>query len=369
VSSNSETAPGVRGPLVLAGAGHAHLVAIRRWIDQGWRAPPGSLLISPTDRAWYSGMMPGLLAGRFSEADCAIDLLPLCEAAGIRLVTGAVSRLSARNNTLTTDDQTLAFDVLSINTGSRPPGPSETDGSVPLVPAKPFPEFASAWRQWREAEPPGRIAILGGGPAAFEIAVSLRASLPGVSLQLLSNDDLLAGHPRRLAERARALLRARDIGLLTGHRIDRIRDGQLCHGDAAVAGADALILASGAAPLDWYGNNGLSTTGAGFLRATATLQVEDEDHIFAAGDSIELPGALRSGVYAVRQGATLTHNLPARLEGRPLRAYQPQSRALALLATADGGALMSYGNWTAQGRLPGIWKDHLDIGFMKRHRL
>lgn len=359
---------GSRSPLVLAGAGHAHLVAIRRWVHEGWRAPPGTLLISPTEQAWYSGMMPGLLAGRFREADCAIDLLPLCEAAGITLVTGTVGSLSARDSTLSTDTRELAFDVLSINTGSSPPGPPVTDGTVPQIPAKPFPAFAAAWRQWRERGAPRRITILGGGPAAFEIALALRASLPGVSLQLLSGDHLLTGHPRRLAERARVLLRTRGIGLLTGHRIDRIREGELCSGGTAVTGADALVLASGAAPLDWYEGSGL-TTDRGFLRANDTLLVEGHGRIFAAGDSINLPGALRSGVYAVRQGATLAHNIPALLEGRPLRAYQPQSRALALLATADGGALMSYGNWTAQGRLPGIWKDHLDIGFMKRHRL
>ncbi|MFO7705735.1 MAG: pyridine nucleotide-disulfide oxidoreductase, partial [Halopseudomonas sp.] len=91
--------------------------------------------------------------------------------------------------------------------------------------------------------------------------------------------------------------------------------------------------------------------------------------VFASGDCASLPGALRSGVYAVRQGAFLADNIISQLARRPLRDYQPQQQALALLATADGGALMSYGRWVASGRMLGWWKDRLDIGFMQRHRL
>lgn len=355
-------------PLILAGAGHAHLVAIRRWIDAGWRAPAGTLLINPSEHSWYSGMMPGLLAGRFREGDCAIDLLPLCEAAGITLHTGTVESLSPQQRVLTTEWAELSFGTLSINTGSRPPAPPRSDGSIQQVPARPFPLFVETWRRWKADRVPGRVAILGGGPAAFELALALRASLPDTPLQMLCKDGLLAGHPRRLATRALALLRARNVGLITGHRIDCIRDGHLYSGKSPVAQADALVLASGAAPPDWYAASGLDTE-EGFFRVDSTLLADSRSHIFAAGDSIHLPGALRSGVHSVRQGATLAHNIPALLEGRPLRTYRPQPRALALLATADGGALLSYGRWTAQGRLPGLWKDHLDTRFMKRHRL
>ncbi|MCY1560297.1 pyridine nucleotide-disulfide oxidoreductase family protein [compost metagenome] len=54
--------------LLLVGAGHAHLGVLRRWalIER----PPGRIgLLSAGYEAWYSGMLPGLLAGRFSTAD------------------------------------------------------------------------------------------------------------------------------------------------------------------------------------------------------------------------------------------------------------------------------------------------------------
>ncbi len=63
----------------------------------------------------------------------------------------------------------------------------------------------------------------------------------------------------------------------------------------------------------------------------------------------------------------LAHNLAALIEQRPLTTYQPQRRALALLATGDGGALASWAGLTAEGQLLGRWKDHLDQSFMHRH--
>ena len=72
-------------PLIMIGAGHAHLVAIRDWIRQGYQPPPGSVLVTPEPEAWYSGMMPGLLAGRWQSEQCRVALGPLCRAAGISL--------------------------------------------------------------------------------------------------------------------------------------------------------------------------------------------------------------------------------------------------------------------------------------------
>jgi NADH dehydrogenase FAD-containing subunit len=71
----------------------------------------------------------------------------------------------------------------------------------------------------------------------------------------------------------------------------------------------------------------------------------------------------------VRQGAALSEIIPALLAGKTLRKYEPQPRSLALLSTADGSALLNYERFSVGGRLIGMWKDYLDLSFMKRHRL
>lgn len=359
-------------PLILAGAGHAHLVTLRRWIDTSWRPPAGTLLINPTPAAWYSGMMPGLLAGRFQAADCAIALAPLCQACGIELQLGRIRSLNVDQRQLQlTDDRQLTYDLLSLNTGSIPPLPEVIDDSVVVLPAKPFPALHQAWRTWQQRTDaaPKSIAVLGGGAAAFELALALRASLPDTQIALICASSLLASHPDALRRRAERLLQQRGIQLLEQQTVTRIAGGQLFNAQLPLLRCDAVVAATGASAPEWLVSSGLDVDTRGFACISPTLVSSSHPEVFASGDCASLAGALRSGVYAVRQGPFLADNIISQIEYRPLRDYQPQRQALALLATADDGALMSYGRWVASGRLMGWWKDRLDIGFMQRHRM
>ncbi len=355
-------------PLVLAGAGHSHLVTLRHWLDHGYRPPRGTVLISPEPDAWYSGMMPGLAAGRFRAVQCAIDLGPWCRALGLELRIGKVSGIDAGAQTLELAcGERLGYRLLSLNTGALNPGP-ESDGSLEVVPAKPFAGFEAAWERWQR-RPPARLGILGGGPAAFELGLALRRNLRQTELTLISGSPLLHGHPKAMRKHAYELLERRDIRLREHIKADAIVTGRLVAAGKPVAELDALVLASGAAAPAWLRGAGLTCDEHGFARVDPTLRSLSHPSLLASGDCAALPGAARSGVYAVRQGSVLAHNIPALLEGRPLHLYHPQPRALALLSTADGGALMGYGPLSFSGRLPGLLKDRLDLGFMRRHRL
>ena len=80
--------------LLLIGAGHAHLGVLRRWALV--ERPPGRIrLLSAGPVAWYSGMLPGLLAGRHSAADCQVELQTLCRAAKVELIISPLESLSA----------------------------------------------------------------------------------------------------------------------------------------------------------------------------------------------------------------------------------------------------------------------------------
>jgi NADH dehydrogenase FAD-containing subunit len=356
--------------LILAGAGHAHLVAMRRWINNGFSPPQGTILLNPSPQAWYSGMMPGLIAGRFTQNECAIELEPLCQACGIELVIGEIAEMKASSRELKlTNGQVFEYDYLSLNVGSVPPQPKLNDGSIDVAPAKPFAGFNQYWQAWRKRSEPMELVVLGGGAAAFELTLALHESLPRARLSLICSGDLLDGYSPGLRKRAIKILNERGLDLRKNTRIDRITNGWLMNGEQQIQSAHALVVATGAGPLPWQSGSGLICDEAGFVKVGANFQSESHPEVLASGDCASQPATPHSGVYAVRQGVVLSQIIPALLQGDTLREYKPQTRSLALLATANGGALMSYDRLGGGGRLFGIWKDYLDQSFIRRHRL
>ena len=358
-------------PLIMVGAGHAHLIALRGWIEQGYQVPPGSTLISPEPHAWYSGMMPGMLAGRWQPEQCRIALAPLCDATGLTLHIGRLAHLDADNRLLELDSgEQLRSTVLSINSGAMNPAPPDNDQSLAVIGAKPFADLFRYWQTWQAGDSPEKLVILGGGAAAVELALALQKALPRSQLTLLCASRLLAGHPAGAARTTRSLFAQRGITLHENTAVTAIERGTLRSADAPPVAADAVILATGTAPAAWQPQSGLATDKAGFISIDATLQSTSHPQIFASGDCAALAGCPHSGVYAVRQGPILGANLRAQLQGSPpqLR-FEPQPRALALLATADRQALACYGPLALRSRAALWLKNRLDTDFMRSLQL
>ncbi len=352
-------------PLVLIGAGHAHVVALRRWLQTGYRPPQGSVLITPDRYGWYSGMMPGLIAGRYRLDQCRIDMVELCQRCGIGLIHDRVHAIEAEEQRVTLGNgNEERGEWLSLNIGSVPPSPDLSAATFEVLPAKPFPMLVEAWQRWRAEGAPSSIAVLGGGAAAFELALALQASLPGTSLRIISGSDLLNGHHPRVQRKASVLLREYGVDLTEHQHVTGVRGEELFADDTSLGATGALVVATGAGAYAWPCESGLACDGR-FVRIDATLRSISHRHIFASGDCAALPGTPHAGVYAVRQGRILADNLRAALLGGPMKLYHPQPRALALLSSGDGRALLSYGRLTAHNRLLGRWKDHLDTGFIE----
>ena len=354
--------------LLLVGGGHAHLGVLRQWLEQ---SPPAGLparrigLLNPGPYSWYSGMLPGLLAGRYQSEQCRVPLQGLCSAVGVELISGSVASLNAQTRELTLEDgRQFAASWLSLNVGSLPK-PLPTEGAdMQVLPVKPFGAFLECWQHWQASPQP--LAILGGGAAGVELALAMAADVP--QLSLISAGQLLAGHPPKLRERALRHLANAGVQVQELVAVDAIRGDSLWVGEQHVWNGPRLILATGACPLPWLAATGLASDPQGFIRIGATLQSESHPQIFAAGDCASLSNTLRNGVYAVRQGPALAFNLAAALASQALRAYVPQRRALALLADGQDGALLSWAQLTAEGRWLGRWKDHLDRRFIRRHQ-
>lgn len=357
--------------VLLLGAGHAQLSVLEALARQ--RLPGAEVaLVTPSTRTWYSGMVPGLIARRYSADDCTIDIAALAQAAGVPLRLGRAVALDAAARVVTlADGERIDYDLLSMNTGptqdrDRLPGAREHALFV-----RPIEGFVELWQRTLALaeERPLALVVIGSGAAGVELALAARTALGARhSITVVCDGPLLAAYPPAVGAMAQAALRRANVQLLPG-RCTELQARHVIVGSMRVS-CDVPLLATGSDAPAWLAASGLALSDAGFVRVGATLQSTSHPEVLAAGDIIVRDDAPhpRSGVYAVRAGPVLAANLRALVGGGPVAPYVPQPRSLNLLALGDGRAIASWGGWSAQGWLMGWWKDRIDRAFMARWR-
>ena len=371
-------APSGRRHLVLLGAGHAHVQVLQGLA----RSRPAGLditLIAPGARQLYSGMVPGFVAGHYELDECAIPLQGLLARCGARhLPSSAVALNAGACNVALASGQTVAYDWLSLNTGSEMDR-NRIEAQMPGARAhalfvRPMDAFV---QRWPDVAALARqrllhIAVVGAGAAGLELAMAAAHALaappavPGSRVTLIAGRQPPgAGYPPGAQRRiARALQRL---------RIDVVQ--QACAGmapgfihlaDGSRLACDVPLLAVGAQAPPWLAGSGLALDADGFVAVNAFQQSISHPAVFAAGDvasRADSPHA-RSGVYAVRAGLPLLANLRAALQGAPLAAYAPQRRTLNLLSCGGRHAIAVWGGFSVEGGWVWRWKDRIDRRFV-----
>jgi selenide,water dikinase len=376
----------VEHDLVLVGGGHAHVQVLRRFMME---PIPGVRLSVVLDRheAVYSGMVPGFVAGEYEAHDLTIDVLPLARRAGARCILAAATRIDpvARRIELA-GRPPLTYDVASLDVGSTVrdidlPGVREHALST-----RPIGHFVSGLDERIErALSQGRdrlkVVVVGAGAAGVELALCVEARLRAtgevadVAILAASEHILPDGRPA-MARRILAESRRRGIEVVCGARVTSVEKDAVAwrdiNGETHHRPCDIALWATGAAAHAVLRDGALPTNEAGFVRVRPTLQVSGHDTLFAAGDCAHLEEASwvpKAGVYAVRQGPTLDHNLRAQLRGRKLRRYAAQRDFLALVNL--GGERAVGGKWGLA--FEGGWvhelKDFIDRRFMRRFQV
>jgi pyridine nucleotide-disulfide oxidoreductase family protein len=360
--------------LVIVGGGHAHLSVLRALAKR--HLDIETILITPSTFQTYSGMLPGWLAGHYSLEDCQIDLLPLVEAAGVRLILDRVTGIDADRQCVTLSNGThLDYDYLSVDVGG------ETDLSwlealgQRLLPIKPLEGFVQRWANivtYASQQDGFSVAVVGGGAAGVEIALAAqhvfaeRRYKARVSL-VASERGVLPGHAARVARRVCKLLKKRNIALYESHAVGvehgvLLGNGQLIH-------ADVVIATTGSTPPCWLQQSHLMLDEHGYICVDATHRSLSHPEVFAAGDVCARTDTTmaRSGVHAVFAGPVLAHNLIVSVTGGKFIRYRPRKRSLYLLATGPKHAIASWGAFSAAGHWVWRWKNWIDRGFMHKH--
>ncbi|MFT5709619.1 MAG: selenide,water dikinase [Halioglobus sp.] len=375
--------PELQKDLVFVGGGHAHALALRMLA----MAPIKGLrvtLISPASHTPYSGMLPGLVGGHYSFEQAHIDLARLCQWAGVRFICAEVSAIDPLAQQLSIQGRPpVAYDVLSLDVGSEPELDSVPGARRYSVPVKPVSGLWQRWSLLRErlqTSPENtehRIAMVGGGAGSVELIAAMAEKFSSdsqfagqrVSFALYcGGKEILQGYNAGARKAAITALADYGIQVHPNCRVEEVQSGALSMRDGQQFAFDELFWCTGAAAMPFIANSTLQTDERGFLAIKDTLQALDYSNIFGSGDcatQVQNPRP-KAGVYAVRQGPVLAHNLRNYLLDKPLKNHLPQSKFLSLLslgakrATADRGPFSVSGAWVWR------WKDKIDREFMSR---
>lgn len=364
--------------LLLLGGGHAHVHVLQALAKEAL-AGAEVALVTPYARQMYSGMVPGLVAGHYRAEQCAIALRPLAAAARVHFIESSAVHLDAAARRVTLADGRIAeYDVLSLDTGAvmdrqRLPGAREHGVFV-----RPIEHFVRLQDELLDLASRRvlDVVVVGGGAAGVELAMALQHRLAGrgeerarVAL-VTGGGEPLAGYPPSVVKRA--------VQALASRRVTVFRDGVAALLPGAVvlrSGArlacDAPVLATGAEAPAWLAGCGLALNEQGFVSTGPMLQSSSHAEVFAAGDVASRSDAphAKSGVYAVRAGPALALNLRRFIGGGELQPHLPQKRTLNLISCGNRQAIVSWGDWAAQGRWAWLWKDHIDRRFVARFSL
>ena len=369
--------------LVLIGGGHAHVAVLKRFAMK----PVSGLRITLITRdihTPYSGMLPGYVAGHYDYDDCHIDLGPLARFAGARLYHAEVNGLDIKNRqVLAIGRPNINYDLLSINTGSRPnsiniPGVDEF-----AIAAKPIDLFLAKWEalveRVKETTGAFKVVIVGGGAGGVELALSTQHRLQNTLREqgkdpalldftlLTESNRIMHTHNTGVRDRFERIFSERHISIKVSSRVSKVKSDQVILDDGSLFPADAIIWVTTAAAPEWPAKAGLAVDDAGFIRVDANLQSQSHEGIFAAGDIASLVDPRpKSGVFAVRQGPVLADNLRASATQGRLRPYHAQKNFLGLISSGDKYAIASRGSWSYESAWLWTIKDWIDVNFMRK---
>jgi selenide,water dikinase len=375
----------VRTDIVLLGGGHAHVHVLKAF---AMKPEPGVRLTLVTRdlETPYSGMLPGVIAGLYTEAEAHIDLLRLTAVTGARLIHAEATGIDrAEKRVQLAGRPPIAYDLLSIDVGITPALVYIAGAAEHGIAVKPIgsflDKFAALRARCRTPDGPRRIAVIGGGAGGVELILSVRSHLladaraegrdaGAFSFVLVTDGEILSTHDPKVRASFRHALAARGIELHEHRQAHAVTPSAITLQGGPTIAADAVLVTTGAAAPPWFRETKLSLDKDGFLAVGSTLQVLNDPDVFGAGDCVTLVKTPRekAGVYAVRAGPPLARNLRRRARREVPRPWRPQRRHLALISTGERYAIASRGPFKTEGAWVWRWKDWIDRRWMRMYQ-
>jgi selenide,water dikinase len=386
---NNSSTP-IVSDLVLLGGGHANIQVLKMLAMK----PIGGLritLISDQTHSPYSGMIPGYLAGYYSYEECHFDLRRICEELGQRFIKAKIIGIDPQRKKIQLENRAeVGYDCASINVGIAPKNieHSSDEAALKLIPLKPISKFITHWdrlmadlKSYKGRESL-QIAVVGAGASGVEISIILEMLIDqnqwNAEVTLIHRHEYLVSAKDLVAQRKLSKT-LKELGIKVFKNTQALKEqanGLVLKDEQGLIQTQdfyRVLTATQASAPKWFKHSGLPVSQDGFVKVTGKLLVENEHALFAAGDCIHFsPSPLKkAGVYAVRQGMVLEHNIRAYFTGKSaLKTFHPKKNVLSLITIGERKALVhqdspSILRWMWPSLLWTV-KDGIDRRFMKR---
>lgn len=352
--------------LVLIGGGHAHVQVIKALNHASRPKHLKVTLIDVQRSATYSGMVPGTIAGVYTQEETLLDLEALAQWAKIDFLHSRVVDIDVDNKEVYLEPAntssgegipsesipSISFDAISIDIGSNSRGFHQAKGAASYaIPTRPIADLVnrldvvSTTLQQRQKQffPPTsnqettQVVVIGGGTAGLELSMSIRGrwnpliqdredptngESPLKVTVLDSGNELLPGESAINRQVFRSILDERGIIVRHGCEVGAVHCDyvELTGGERVPFHHCIWATGAGAHDLAYrLGERGLAVSSRGWIEVNPHLQSITHPHVFAAGDCCTIeglkngqPSPPKAGVFAV----SLQHILPVILCGR-----------------------------------------------------
>lgn len=367
----------IKKRILLLGGGHANIQVLHKLarMDQ---AQLKVTLISDVAYSPYSGMIPSYLAGVYDFNQLHFDLNKICHDFGFEFVEDQVTEIDAlQSKVFSASGASYTYDICSVNVGIQPrPIAGDVEEQANVIYLKPISKLIQKWNTIHKNKPDKNASldftVIGGGAAAFEIAISCRRKYRDTKnkIRIISGSGpLLQNQNERTRDLACQSLKRHNIELIVNNRVVKIEKDDVVLSDQQKIPRQICLVATTAQAPELFQKSNLPTSPEGFVKVNADLRIEGFENIFAAGDCCHFSPAplAKAGVFAVRQGPVLFANIKRLIEDNSkLTNYTPQKHFLTIMVSGENTAIASYRNFAFEGFFAWKLKNLIDLRFMKR---
>ncbi len=361
--------------LVLAGAGHAHMVTLQK-ISELRQHGHEVTVIAPSPVHYYSGMGPGMLGTTYTPEQMSFNSRETVERNGGRFLQDSVSRIDAVARKLhLRSGGVVDYDVLSCNCGSSVAHSFSSSAECQVYGVKPIENLLVARDALCAAgtQKMLTIGIIGGGPSSAELAGNIlqlveykKMVFPRIII--FCRTDFMGRFSSRVQQACYRYLTDAGVDIRQDDPVVSVDGSTVTTQRGSTESVDVLFEAQGIKPSSLFADSGLEVGPDGGLTVNTYLQAIEHPEIFGGGDCIyfsEHP-LDKVGVFAVRQNPVLYHNLIASLEGKRLTPFLPGGDYLLIFNLGRRYGVLQKKQLFLKGRLAFVIKDFIDRRFMKK---